>query len=65
MRNITVEETSANLIYIEYYPEYIRNQDYDPEDVNTFLYKYFDCDIIKGDYGGEYWNYFCVRKPVL
>lgn len=61
----TIKNNPQLKLIIEFYPKYIENQGYDPETVKNFLYRYFTCDIIEGDYGGEYWNYFCKRKAEL
>jgi|TARA_B100001057_G_scaffold63457_1_gene57014 FkbM family methyltransferase len=46
----------------EYYPKYIEASDGNPKDFHDILEKYFDLQIIEGDYGDGYWNYFCKRK---
>ena len=47
----------------EYYPKYIKAADGNPKEFHDILDKYFDLEIIEGDYGHGYWNYFCKRKP--
>lgn len=53
-------QTSLKMV-IEYYPKYIERLGLNPQEVIDFLDTYFTYEKIEGDYGGEYWNYFCVR----
>lgn len=61
----TIQSNTDLKMVIEYYPGYIKNLGLNPQDVIDFLNKYFTYVKIDGDYGEDYWNYFCVRKDVL
>mgnify|MGYP001562306374 FL=1 len=58
----TIERNPQLKLVVEYYPECIKKLGNDPKGITDVLDKYFDCEVIKGDYGPEYWNYFCTRK---
>lgn len=58
----TIERSPKLKMVIEYYPKYIENLGGNPQEVMDILNKYFTLEKIEGDYGGEYWNYYCVRK---
>ena len=54
---------NPNLIMIcEYYPKYIEASNGDPKFFLNMLEKYFNLEVIDGDYGDGYWNYLCIRK---
>tara|TARA_B100001059_G_C17838691_1_gene590235 strand:- start:1599 stop:2408 length:810 start_codon:yes stop_codon:yes gene_type:complete len=56
-------EKNPNLKMIcEFYPKYINSADGDPEFFKNKLLKYFNVEIIDGDYGDGYWNYLCLPK---
>lgn len=60
---IPVFEANPHLkMVIEFYPLYIEGAGYDPKDFMDILDKYFTYEIIVGDYGDGYWNYFCTRN---
>ena len=46
----------------EFYPKYINSAEGDPEFFKNKLLKYFNVEIIDGDYGEGYWNYLCLPK---
>lgn len=46
----------------EYYPKYIKDAGGDPNDMMDIVNKYFTTEVIEGDYGEGYWNYFCKHK---
>ena len=46
----------------EFYPKYIKSAGGDPDFFKNKLLKYFDIEIIDGDYGNGYWNYLCLPK---
>lgn len=58
----TIQNNPQLKMVMEFYPEYIEKMGLNPQDVTDFLDKYFTYSIIDGDYGGKYWNYFCVRR---
>jgi FkbM family methyltransferase len=58
----TIENNPRLKMVIEYYPKYILEGGGDPQEVISFLDKYFTYEKIPGDYGDGYWNYFCIRK---
>ena len=47
---------------VEYYPRYILDGGFSPEDFMETLNKYFTYEVIPGDYTDGCWNYFCKRK---
>ena len=54
---------NPDLIMIcEYYPKYIEASNGNPKIFHDLLEKYFEIEIIEGDYGEGYWNYLCHRK---
>ena len=46
----------------EWYPTYIRNSGLDPAEFREVIDKYFEFEIIKGDYSENCWNLFCKRN---
>lgn len=58
----TIQRSPKLKMVIEFYPKYIERLGLNPQDVLDFLNQYFTYEKIEGDYGQEYWNYFCVRK---
>jgi len=61
----TFEKNPHLKMVMEYYPLYIRRFGGDPEEVLDIVRKYFDYKPIEGDYGDGYWNFYCVRKPIM
>lgn len=58
----TIERNPQLKMVIEYYPKYIRDLGNSVEELDAILEKYFMCKQIEGDYGNQYWNYYCIRK---
>lgn len=47
---------------VEYYPKYQRDSGLDPADFREIIDRYFEFEIIPGDYSEGCWNLFCKRK---
>ena len=47
---------------VEYYPKYIESAGLNPADFREIIDKYFEFEIIPGDYKDGCWNLFCKRN---
>jgi hypothetical protein len=47
---------------VEYYPKYIEDAGLYTADFRQMIDKYFEFEIIKGDYTEGCWNLFCKRN---
>ena len=61
----TIKRSPTLKMTCEYYPKYLAMAGENPNEFIEFLKKYFDFEVIKGDYEDDHtdhWNLFCVRK---
>lgn len=58
----TFKNNNLKMIF-EWYPDYIQKCGGNPKEVKDIIEKYFNYEIIKGDYeGSNHCNWFCIHK---
>lgn len=58
----TFENNSHLKMVVEYYPKYIKDAGCDPKEFREIIDRYFEFEIVEGDYSDGCWNLFCRRK---
>ena len=58
----TFENNPQLKMVVEYYPKYIEDAGLSTKDFRDIIDKYFEFEIIKGDYSDNCWNLFCKRN---
>lgn len=55
-------QNNPNLkMVVEYYPKYIKDAGLDPNEFKEVIDKYFEFEVIPGDYTDGCWNLYCKR----